>query len=117
MKILKIASITLLTTIGIASAYTCFDNNLKTHSIKKEIVNAEVVNITRGYRASTKTIKYTLYLNAEGEKVTISHPKILIRELHNNKDRYIGQTIKIEKAKYYNKKNRLINLDYNLTYK
>jgi hypothetical protein len=114
MKLLKSISIGILVTIGVTSAYGFFDNNLKAHRKETEIVDADILNITRRYSSSTKTKKYRLYLKTEGKEIVISHPKYFIRELYRNRDKYIGQTIEIEKTKYYNKKNKLNSTLYNI---
>lgn len=89
-------------------------NNLIYHSKETEYVYCTVDDITKRLVkvGSSYQRRYKLYVKELNTVIT--YPKHVIKNMYDYKDDYIGSKVKLLKTSYYNKKNKLVQISYEL---
>lgn len=104
----------ILLTVLIIITGTWIVNDVVTYRSENENIICTISEIEKRRVPVGKTYTYRYRIFTEEFDETISSPKDIIRDMYEDKDKYIGEKIEVIKIRNYNRKNELIGIDYEL---
>lgn len=104
----------ILLTVLIVTTGTWIVNDVVTYRSENENIVCTISKIEKRRVLVGKTYTYRYKIFTEEFDETISSPKDIIRDMYEDKDKYIGGKIEVIKIRNYNRKNELIGIDYEL---